>query len=191
MVHCLEAGPSNSSFPASPHSGLEQAQEPQVALWTSPASSVIGSSIDGVEHLEREERAPGTFRVGPGALPGKGRMIKGARQPRPCAISRRPLSDSPQTKITALSSAASFPSRDLAIRPRVPKFYGRRWLEKMKPRACAGASRRSFQRCLENALGHPIVPPNARRAIASAGTQFWDAGPFSGSCLKSRRQRRL
>jgi len=28
MVHCLEGGPSNSSFPASPQSGLEQEQEP-------------------------------------------------------------------------------------------------------------------------------------------------------------------
>jgi hypothetical protein len=53
-------------------------------------------------------------------------------------------------------------------------------LEKMKPRACAGASRRTFQRCLEKStLGQPIVSANARRAIgnAFAGPQFWDFGP--------------
>ena len=63
MVHCLEAGPSNSSFPVSPHSGLEQEQKPSMALWASSATSVIGLSVDGVENLEQEGRES------PGALP--------------------------------------------------------------------------------------------------------------------------
>jgi hypothetical protein len=50
---------------------------------------------------------------------------------------------------------------------------------KMKPRACAGASRRTFQRCLEDANSRPAnsIPKREARNTVVPGTQFWDAGP--------------
>jgi hypothetical protein len=57
MVHCLEAGPSNSSFPASPQSGLEQEQVESVVgivatlAIRSPASPQSGLEQEQVESV--------------------------------------------------------------------------------------------------------------------------------------------
>jgi hypothetical protein len=64
--------------------------------------------------------------------------------------------------------------------------------KKMKPRASAGASRRTFQRCLEDStLGQPIVSANARRAIPQVQGPSWDAGPIEGQAVSLTNSQRV
>jgi len=78
MVHCLQARPRNSSSPASPHSGLVQARETQVALWTSSD----GQAANKLARSSSDLPGPRKLKAGTTGNPGEDRPSRNTGEDR-------------------------------------------------------------------------------------------------------------